>query len=274
MLDLDATRKGVVPRDAATLVLVRDTGEGLTVFCVERHPKSGFLGGAVVFPGGKVDATDGDPAWDAVTTAPRDPALRALAIAACRESLEEAAILPVHGGALAHEELLALRARAKSEDLRILLGARGLRLDLGALRLFARWITPTAEARRFDARFFLCIAPENQPGAHDERETTTSFWARPSDVLRRFERGEVQLAPPTHRTLDVLSTARTAAEALALAEAACLDPICPTLVRQGDTLALTLPGDPEHDVKEPRVRGKSRFVLRGERWLPEDPPRR
>jgi 8-oxo-dGTP pyrophosphatase MutT (NUDIX family) len=276
MLDLDAKREGAPPRDAATLVLVRDTPEGVAVFCVERHPKSGFMGGAIVFPGGKLDAADADPAWNGAATAarPGSESLRALAIAACRESLEEAAILPVTGGPIEHAAVLDLRSRAKSEALHALLAARGLRLDLDQLRVFARWITPIAEARRFDARFFLCVAPEGQPGAHDDRETTTSFWARPADVLARYQRGDVQVMPPTHRTLEWLAAARTTAEALKLAESACLDPICPKLVRQGDTLALTLPGDPEHDVRDARVAGKSRFVLRGERWLPEDPPNR
>src|SRR5579872_7361430 len=100
MLDLDPSRAGVAPRDAATLVVVRDApAGGVEVFCVERH-KAGFLGGAVVFPGGKLDAGDADAAWASCTTAPSPAAasmaadeasLRGLAIAACREALEEAA---------------------------------------------------------------------------------------------------------------------------------------------------------------------------------------
>src|SRR5262249_49373210 len=97
-LDLDEKREEVAPRDAATLVLVRDGASGVEVFCVERHKKSGFLGGAIVFPGGKLDAGDEDGAWDArVTRSAFAGRERALAIAACRESLEEAAILPIEG---------------------------------------------------------------------------------------------------------------------------------------------------------------------------------
>jgi 8-oxo-dGTP pyrophosphatase MutT (NUDIX family) len=290
MLDLDETREGVPPRDAATLVLVRDAeAGGVEVFCVERNKKSRFLGGAVVFPGGKLDDADADPLWASLVDATdvgtarmgaTVDGYRALRVAACRESLEEAAILPTKPGGLAHDALLALRRELeRGEGFAALVARLGQKLDLGALHPFARWVTPTAEARRFDARFFLARAPSGQPGVHDEHETTASFWASPRDVLARFGRGELQLAPPTHRTLEILERAADAEAALSLAAAACLEPICPRLVRQRggapgeeETLALVLPGDPEHGIAEPRVPGHSRYVLRGDRWLPEPPP--
>lgn len=286
MLDLKLDREGVPPKDAATLILVREapssSGGGIEIFCVERNKRSGFLGGAIVFPGGKVDAGDSAPEWETVTTAPRDPALRAHAVAACRESLEEAAILPVEGGALGDADLSELRKlhggdAAGAAALRAFLAERGLRLDLGALHVFARWVTPAAENRRYDTRFFVAVAPPGQSGAHDETETTASFWASPAEVLRRFEAGEVQLAPPTHRTLSLLAECTRSDDVLALAARSCLDPICPRLVphedAHGKTLALVLPGDPEHEVRESRVPGGSRYVLRGERWKSEDAPR-
>lgn len=274
MLDLDLQRTGVTPKDAATLVLVREAAGGIEVFCVERNKKSRFLGGAIVFPGGKVDASDAAADWEPLTTAPRDAAHRAHAVAACRESLEEARVLPIEGGALADDVLEDLRRRHADDPaaLRAFLAAQRLRLDLGALHPIARWVTPVAESRRYDTLFFLAVAPRGQSGAHDETETTASFWAAPAEVLRRFDAGEVQLAPPTHRTLDLLSSARRADEAVALAARACLDPVCPRLVPCGDTLALVLPGDPEHEVRETRVPGPSRYVLRGERWRSEDAP--
>jgi 8-oxo-dGTP pyrophosphatase MutT (NUDIX family) len=287
MLDLDPNREGVKPRDASTLVVVRDTRDrgGLEVFCVERQ-KVGFLGGAVVFPGGKLDATDMDAGWTSAATAPRTPRTpiaddeatpRALAVAACREALEEAAILPVVGTQLSHEELLAWRKRAAGgESLLSLLMARAAKLDLAALHPMARWVTPVAESRRFDTRFFLYVAEGALTGAHDDHETTASFWATPADVLQRFVAGSLQLAPPTHRTLEMLATAPDARAAAAMADAACLDPVCPRLVTHrdagGETLGLALPGDPEHDVRELRSPGRSRYVLRGDRFLPENPP--
>ena len=148
----------------------------------------------------------------------------------------------------------------------------GLLLDLAALHPFARWVTPEAETRRYDTRFFLAAAPLGQVGAHDDLETISSFWVTPRDLLLRFDAGEIELAPPTHRTAEALAGVTRVADAFALASEASKEVICPRLVPHrdaaGETLALVLPGDPEHDVREARVAGASRFVLQDGRWLP------
>jgi len=291
VLDLKADRAPVAPKDASTLVIVRPKdGGGIEVFCVERNKKSRFMGGAIVFPGGKLDGSDVLAEWTPLTTPPRLPTrgtvpftssdahFRSLAIAGARETLEEAAILHVSDGAVKQAELFALRLELTTapDALRAFLSKRRLRLDLGALHPFARWITPEAESRRFDARFFVAIAPEGQIGFHDEHETMASFWATPAEVLRRFDAGEVQLMPPTHRTIAMLGDCSSTGEVLSLASSSDLDPICPRLVKHadasGETIALVLPGDPEHAVREQRVPGPTRYVLRGERWLSENPP--
>lgn len=285
MLDPNVPREGPAPRDAATLVVARDAaGGGIEVFCVERQ-KVGFLGGAVVFPGGKRDADDLDPAWERLVTEPdargaafaRDAVdLRGLAVAACREALEEAAILPVDGVAPSHADLVDWRARLKEgtpSALRSILTAHKLKLDLASLHPLARWITPVPESRRFDTRFFLFVASDGVTGIHDNYETTASFWAPPSVVLERHAERTLVLAPPTHRTLEVLSHAKDALDAVGIAKRACLDPICPRFVSHDDAFAIVLPGDPEHDVKVARTPGTSRFVLRDGRFFPEDPPK-
>jgi 8-oxo-dGTP pyrophosphatase MutT (NUDIX family) len=291
VLDFDLSRKGVAPRSASTLIVLRAaTDRSFEVFCVQRR-KGGFLGGAVVFPGGALDSDDTDPAWERFATPPRNARaafagseanVRGLAVAACREALEEAAILPLEGSSPPHAELLEWRRRVTRDgqhagrELRALLEAAGLRLDLASLIPFARWITPSAEARRFDTRFFLFVADAGVVGLHDDCETTASFWASPDEILRRYVAGELQLAPPTHRTLEVLAAFRTTEEVVAAAEHARLEAICRQVVThkddRGETIAVVLPGDPEHPVREPRVTGKSRFVLRAGRFFPEDPP--
>src|SRR5690606_10856395 len=102
MLDLDPTRPPDSPVDAATLILLRDSSHGLELFCLQCTLRSAFMAGAIVFPGGRVDADDHAPAWQPLVLPPsprllelgdRDTAT-AFAVAACRECLEEAAILP------------------------------------------------------------------------------------------------------------------------------------------------------------------------------------
>jgi 8-oxo-dGTP pyrophosphatase MutT (NUDIX family) len=289
MLDLDLSRTGPAPRDAATLIVARDvSGGGIEIFCVERQ-KIGFLGGAVVFPGGKLDASDLDPEWERSVTPPRERGtafsrtraeLHGLAIAACREALEEAAILPVVGAAPTQTDLLEWRSRLAEQPgtLRSIVAARGLKMDLASLHPFARWVTPVAEPRRFDTRFFLFVAGDAVVGLHDDHETTASFWARPSEVLDRHAARGLVLAPPTHRSFEILAAARDAKDAVAIASATCLEPVCPRVVAQrddgGETVAIVLPGDPEHEIREARAPGKSRYVLRGGRFFPEDPPAR
>jgi 8-oxo-dGTP pyrophosphatase MutT (NUDIX family) len=106
MLHFDANAPVVPARLAATLLLLRDGDQGLEVFVMRRHERSGFLGGAVVFPGGKVESYD----WleSPMSELSRLPFLNsrqfgeprevlACAIAAVRESLEEAGILALGG---------------------------------------------------------------------------------------------------------------------------------------------------------------------------------
>jgi 8-oxo-dGTP pyrophosphatase MutT (NUDIX family) len=272
MLDLDPTREGVTPREAATLVLLRDTATGVEVFCVERNKKSRFLGGAIVFPGGRVEDADKDASWSPLVN-DASAALRGFGIAACRETLEEAALL-LATSPVSNDDVLALRARQNEnpDALRAFLTERGLKLDLRGLVPLARWITPKVESRRFDAHFFVARAPEGQAGAHDMTETMSSFWGSPRSILDRFDRKEIQLAPPTHRTIEILAECKDVDAAFARARASKLDPICPELVQQADTMALVLPGDPQHSMKEARISGKSRYVLRGEHWRAEDAP--
>ncbi|HVY48739.1 MAG TPA: hypothetical protein VHB21_22780, partial [Minicystis sp.] len=141
---------------------------------------------------------------------------------------------------------------------------------------FARWITPEAESRRFDARFFLIEMPAGQIARADERETTLSFWDGPAAVLERAARGEFFLAPPTSRALELRAEVPSVAAAVAVAERQSLLPICPVFVA-GDPPFIALPGDPMHPVRERRVDGVTRYAMRDGRIVaeaaPEESPR-
>ncbi|HEX9104708.1 MAG TPA: NUDIX domain-containing protein [Polyangia bacterium] len=154
-------------------------------------------------------------------------------------------------------------------------------VDAAALVPFARWITPSAEGKRFDARFFVAAAPADQIARHDNQETVDSLWATPADVLARYERGELKLPPPTIRNLEDLAAHATVDAALAWARGRVVAPILPKLVPLEDTIAIVLPWDPEYatlpgegiviEPTHPVARPPSRFVLSEGRWWGRSP---
>ena len=215
--------------DAATVVLVRDgpDGGGLEVLLLERHLDSDFAGGALVFPGGKVDDRDrsmpdqlwrgADPkAWAPVLGTDAAGAL-GLLVAGVRETFEEAGILlashadgrPVTTTDLAGEDARQMRqrlgARDADHDWRPWLAERGLVLELGWLGLWSWWATPVGQHRRFETRFLLAPAPAEQAAAHDEVETTALRWLAPTAALEAQARGEVTVIYPTRRNLAALA---------------------------------------------------------------------
>lgn len=284
MLDLDAARDPVVPKDAATVVVLRERGGRVEVFCVKRHGKSGFLGGAVVFPGGKVATEDRALDWSAVTNGLAHradhvaPEPLPFAIAALRELFEEATLL-AHarerlGDAVVkqyRQRLTELGAEGEERAFHSLLTEAELLLDTSRLHALSRWITPKAEKRRYDTRFYLLPFEEAQEGLHDTHETTSSFWATPTEVLERWENEELFLAPPTSHTLTQLAEARSVSHALERAASASLSPLCPHFAMDGDQMVLALPGDPLFPEESPAPSdpaAPTRFVLHGARFLP------
>lgn len=269
-LDFSATGEPSVPRLAATVVLVRDGEQGLEVFCVQRSAKSSFLAGALVFPGGQLDADDAHWA-ETLPVHPKTetlPSGAALALAALRETIEEAGILLTRGAPLDEARLAQLRrALAEHQPLRPLLEAERHTPLLADLLPMARWITPTREPKRFDTAFFLARAPEGQSGAHDDSETVASSWARPGVVLERWARGAISMVPPTHATLAWLAERPDVDAALRDAAALTLDPLCPELL-VGPPLSLVLPGDPEHSIPRGSHPYAVRYTQDGARFVP------
>jgi 8-oxo-dGTP pyrophosphatase MutT (NUDIX family) len=276
---------------AATVVVVRDVagGEGgVEIFMVRRPERAAFMAGAYVFPGGRVDpddATEDVNRWcdGADEAAARLPDLRpadaiAYFIAAVRELFEESGLLLARDDAgeivrLEHDAEARLdRARAallaRERGLREIASDEGLRLALDLLTPFAHWVTPEAERRRFDARFFVAQAPAGQRLRHDEVETTDGVWITAADALMRSERGDMTLGPPTLRTLEELAEVRSVRGVLEWARTRPRFRILPRLVIQGGVRILALPGDPLNPaLPDVTVAGPSRFVEEGQRWV-------
>jgi 8-oxo-dGTP pyrophosphatase MutT (NUDIX family) len=275
------------PAPASTVALIRPAAAGLEVFMVKRHTAVAVMAGAYVFPGGGVALADssGDVAAlcdglggvrDRMDGVLEDEA-RAFRVAAVRELYEEAGILlarnrdgkPVgeRPGDIAALDRGrdALAARTPFAEL---MAAKRWRPALDWLTLFAHWVTPDVDPRRFDTYFFLAVEPEAQDASHCGRETSLGTWMRPADAIARGLAGEIALPPPTWTTLRQLEPFGSVDDAVAWARATPVPRIQSGSMFQGTTRIITLPGDPHTPAVpgfEPR---ETRFAVENGRWRP------
>jgi 8-oxo-dGTP pyrophosphatase MutT (NUDIX family) len=244
-------------KPAATILLLRDE-PAFEVLMVKRHHQIDFASGALVFPGGKSHAGDHEPAWaEHVLGWERFGAeQRALRIAAIREVFEEAGILlarrrdgsPIGGEACPMEVRQAVDAgRTAFLDVVRDLGAQ---LELDALTVFARWITPPLTPKRFDTWFYAVKAPDDQLAACDGRETVDAEWIAPAEALRLAEAGERKVIFPTRMNLKLLGQAQSAADAVARAAARTLVTVQPQVQERPAGRVLVLPPDAGYGVVE------------------------
>jgi recombination protein RecT len=240
------------PRPAATVVLLRDGANDMEVLLLRRVRTSGFVPGAYVFPGGRVDGADATPAvvdrLDGLSAqeaerrlelpGARPPAL-AYYLAAVREAFEETGILigcAADGGApttAADDEAVdTLRNELMGDRLSFdgVLDRMGCRIDGGAMEYFAHWITPEPEPRRYDTRFFGARVRHGARALVDPREMTDAVWLTPTKALRRHEARSLPMVFPTIKTLQRLSSYHRVDEALAALGRGRVPAITPRLV--------------------------------------------
>lgn len=264
------------PRPASTVVVLRDAADGPEVFLVRRHEGTAFMGGAHVFPGGRVDDADrdGDASWcDGVEHAAaqladidRGEAI-AYHIAAARELFEEAGVLLAR--TRTHERFVQDRAdlHGGRATLRAIVERQGLRLALDGLVLFAHWVTPPIDTRQFDTRFFLTRLPPDQTPVHDDTETTHSTWMTPSAAIDAAANGAIVLPPPTWTTLRELEPFGTVAAALQWARTRRIARRQPKLVEHNGDRMLLIPGDPLYpECPDPEPPRETRFISIDKRW--------
>ena len=283
------------PLDAATVVVIRERRESpFEILLMRRNLRQAFMGGAFVFPGGRMDAADTAEELLHCLHAPpggaaallQEPSLttakaRGLFVAAIRETFEESGILlaetregvPFHPpDPAAKIRLTACRAGLRNGSLDLVEIARyeKLRYALGRLVPYSRWITTAIEPRRFDTRFFLARLPAGQSALQDHEEMTESQWLTPAEALALHGEGMIVLMPPTLRTVEELSAVTTADELFAAAARRRIEPILPEAFSDGEAYGVLLPHDPAYSLagfRSPAAAGTpSRIVMEDGIW--------
>jgi 8-oxo-dGTP pyrophosphatase MutT (NUDIX family) len=273
------------PLDSASVVLLRDSAQGLQVLLLRRHQASNVLGGAHVFPGGKLDLADQSPALlaklsqDTATLHQRlaEPDLSkeraaGLFVAAIREAFEECRILLGQTGTHTPDLFALQSALASGQTWSQAFQSLSLRLRTDALVPWTRWITPRQASvthKRFDTRFFLARVPEGQTAEHDNHETTETLWTTPREALIRYWDRQIELAPP--QIMGLVQLARHPNTDSALAEAQSRHPpvVEPEPFEQDGIRTICYPGDPRHSVQQAAFPGPSRLMFKNKRFEPE-----
>jgi 8-oxo-dGTP pyrophosphatase MutT (NUDIX family) len=274
------------PRAAATVVMLRDAAAGPEVLLMKRHGLSDVLGGAYVFPGGKLDTVDAeldagrhldqaapllrDSLYDDLLDAPQATGLY---VAAVREAFEEAGVLLAETATGGEPDLARAAALLKAgTPFNAMLAELGLRLQTRRLVPWSRWITPRVPSvmnKRFDTRFFAALVSPEQAVQHDDFETTESVWLSPRAALQRYWDREIEMAPPQIMTLAQLSHHTSAHAAVAAARALRPPLIQPESIEDGGTRVVCYPGDPRHPVRERAMPGPLRLRWHNKRFEPE-----
>src|SRR4051794_1972798 len=253
----------VEARPAATVLLVRDAEPtGVEVFVLLRNASAAFAAGMYVFPGGRVDDIDHaeelEPYCDGLDDAAASARLGiehgglAFWVAAVRECFEEAGGLLARrrdGGPLVVADADRRAVHAGELSMEQLCRRDDLVLDLTAIRYIAHWVTPVGEGpRRFDTRFFLAAAPEDQEGTHDDAELVHSMWVKPDVAVAEAEAGRLLMMPPTIANLRLVADCADADAALRLADGIGTPPRIQPKVRPttDGTRQVSMPGDPDY----------------------------
>jgi len=287
----------MAPLDAATVILLRETpaANPFELLLMRRHAKQSFMGKAFVYPGGQLDPADCTPGLAVFASGitaedvkqrlnepdlPNEKAL-GLLFAAVRETFEESGVLLARSTSGKDIDFNDQKIRERFAEYRTMIHQQemtledlaekeGLFFKLKDLIPFAHWVTPEAERKRFDTRFFMARMPFGQEPVHDSREMTETLWTTPGKAFSKHDAGEILLMPPTLKTIDEMAGRSSVAELLSWASSTTIRTIMPQISSDGDSIIIKFPHDPEYtnaELKQPhRPDEISRIVFRDGRF--------
>lgn len=250
-----------VAQPAATVLLLRSAQPQMQVFMVVRHEQIDFASGALVFPGGKVDAADHDPALGPHLTGGEfiDASERAFRVAAIREAFEECGVLLARERG-SHTTLPAARLKTLEDYRQSLVKGEATMLDLvrrekldlagDLLVAYAHWVTPAFVPKRFDTWFFLAHAPQDQLAVHDGEESVDSVWISPAEALADLAAKRRIIIFPTRLNLMMLAEDRTPDQAIAAARVRPIKTVQPWIVERAGGKWLNIPADAGYALSE------------------------
>jgi 8-oxo-dGTP pyrophosphatase MutT (NUDIX family) len=237
---------------SATVLLLRDQAGRLEVLMTTRHDAAGFAAGAIVFPGGKLEAEDAALARFGRVGAAGDEAA-ALRAAAIRETFEECGILLARRrgeAALLPDAALREVTGGRVGSLLALAREAGLELADDLLVPFAHWVTPADRPKRFSVHFLLAPAPAGQVPLHDGREAVDAVWVVPEAILAEAEANRVKMVFATRMNLKKLARSRSVAEALDAARGETIVTVMPERGTGPDGPVIRIPLEAGYGVAE------------------------
>jgi len=259
----DGTRTPVEPDNAATVVLLRDGDAGPEAYLLKRQASMAFAAGMAVFPGGGVDAGDGQA--DATTWIGPTPAqwaerlettedlARALVFAAARETFEETGVLlagrdagdliaDTHESGVERERERVVNKEISFADF---LRSRGLHLRTDLLHGWAGWLTPVFQPRRYRTWIFVARMPADQHARDVSTEAHSVTWLPLMEVVAQVESGELMMMPPTYLTCLEMGQHDTVDGVLAAAARRKVGMFTPAVIEYGDAFTLSAPSEVE-----------------------------
>ena len=248
------------PRNAATVVLLRESADGPSVYLLRRQTSMAFAGGMCVFPGGGVDPRDFDAgvAWHGPSPAEwaerlgtDEETARALVCAAVRETFEESGVLlagPSPDTVIADttgEDWEADREALEGRGLAFteFLARRGLVLRTDLLGVWSGWLTPVFEPRRYRTWFFVARMPEGQRTRDVSTESSSVHWMTAAEAVDAVDAEEIGMLPPTYLTCLEVGQYADPVAVLEAAHGRTVSMFTPALEPLGEGHTLSLPDE-------------------------------